>query len=145
MSTLATTNIKNPSSGTNNIELETNGDVTATGDVTASNVSDSVSNVRTPRVTNISTATTIADEGVYYVSNNPTVTLGAPATGTIMTLYNSSGSSMTLARGSTVVWFRKGADNDTVSHASVTLGAYSTATITFFSSTFAVVTGTDVT
>jgi len=33
MSTLATTNIKNPSSGTNNIELETNGDVTATGDV----------------------------------------------------------------------------------------------------------------
>jgi len=101
--------------------------------------------VRIPRVTNITGNTTIANEGVYYVTNNPTVTMGAPAAGTIMTLYNSSGSSMTLARGSTVVWFRKGADNDTVSHTSITLGAYSTATITFFSATFAVVTGTDVT
>jgi len=100
--------------------------VTSTGDV-----NDSVSNVRTPRITNITSTTTIANEGVYYVLNNPTVTLGSPATGTIMTLYISSASSMTLARGSTVVWLRKGADNDTVSHASVTLGAYSTATITF--------------
>ena len=127
-------------------DVSVENDLVVTNNVTATgSISDSVSNVRTPRTTNISTATTIADEGVYYVSNSPTVTLGAPATGTIMTLYNSSGSSMTLARGSTVVWFRKGADNDTVSHTSVTLGAYSTTTVTFFSSTFAVVTGTDVT
>ena len=33
MSTLATTNIKNPSSGTNNIVLETNGDVAVDGNL----------------------------------------------------------------------------------------------------------------
>ena len=144
MSTLATTNIKNPDSGTNNIELATNGDVTATGDVTAANVSDSVSNVRTPRRTAISTATTIADEGVYYCTSNPTLTLGAPAVGTIMTIYNNSASNMTLDRGSTVTSMRKGADNNNTNNTSLTLGAYSTTTITMFQSVFALVTGTDV-
>ena len=139
MSTLATTNIKNPDSGTNNIELETNGDVTATG-----SISDSVSNIRTPRRTAISTATTIADEGVYYCTSNPTLTLGAPAAGTVMTIYNNSASTMTLNRGSTVTAMRKGADNDTTNNTSLTLGAYSTTTITMFQSIFALVTGTDV-
>lgn len=144
MSTLATTNIKNPDSGTNNIELETNGDVTATGDVTASNVSDSVSNIRTPRRTAISTATTIADEGVYYCTSNPTLTLGSPVAGAVMTIYNNSASSMTLNRGSTVSAMRIGADNATTNNTSLTLGAYSTTTITMFQSIFALVTGTDV-
>jgi len=139
MSTLATTNLKNPSSGTNNIELETNGDVTATG-----SISDSVSNVRTPRRTAISTATTIADEGVYYCTSNPTLTLGTPSAGTVMTIYNNSASTMTLNRGSTVTAMRIGADNNTTNNTSLTLGAYSTTTITMFQAIFALVTGTDV-
>jgi len=146
MSTLVTTNIKNPSSGTNNIELATNGDVTATGDVTASNVSDSVGNVRTPRWTAISTATTISNEGVYYCTGAPTVTLGSPAVGTVMTIYNNNNSAMTLNRGSgTIAFMRKGADNDQVNHTSATLGGNSTTTVTIFNTNFAVVTGTDVT
>jgi len=146
MSTLVTTNIKNPSSGTNNIELATNGDVTATGDVTESNVSDSVGNVRTPRWTAISTATTISNEGVYYCTGAPTVTLGAPAVGTVMTIYNNNNSAMTLNRGSgTIAFMRKGADNDQVNHTSATLGGNSTTTVTIYNTNFAVVTGTDVT
>jgi len=146
MSTLVTTNIKNPSSGTNNIELATNGDVTATGDVTASNVSDSVGNVRTPRWTAISTATTISNEGVYYCTGAPTVTLGSPAVGTVMTIYNNNNSAMTLNRGSgTIAFMRIGGDNNTTNKTSVTLGGNSTTTVTIFNTNFAVVTGTDVT
>jgi len=140
MSTLVTTNIKNPSSGTNNIELATN------GDVTASNVSDSVGNVRTPRWTAISTATTISNEGVYYCTGAPTVTLGSPAVGTVMTIYNNNNSAMTLNRGSgTIAFMRIGGDNNTTNKTSVTLGGNSTTTVTIFNTNFAVVTGTDVT
>ena len=115
--------------------------VTVTGAVT-----DSVGDVRIPRRTVISTATTIADEGVYYCTSNPTLTLGAPAGGTIMTIYNNSASNMTLNRGSTLSNMRIGADNNTTNKTSVTLGGYSTTTITIFEPTaLAVVTGTDVT
>ena len=148
MSTLATTNIKNPSSGTNNIELETNGDVTATSDVTASNVSDSVSNVRTPRHTSHSGGDlTVSDEGVYWITNGATLTtltIGAPVAGTIITVYNNKSSSITLNRGSTLTTMRKGADNNTTNNTSLTLGAFSTTTITMFLDVVAVVTGTDV-
>lgn len=108
-------------------------------------ISDDVSDVRTPRYSSISTATTIADEGVYYCASNPTLTLGAPAAGAVLTIYNNSASSMTLNRGSTVTNMRIGGDNNTTNKTSVTLGGYSTAVVTLFSSTFAVVTGTDVT
>ena len=117
-----------------------NGDITVGGTIT-----DDVSAVRTPRRTAISTPTTIANEGVYYCTSNPTLTLGAPAVGTIMTIYNNSASNMTLNRGSTVGTMRIAADNNTTNKTAVTLGAYSTTTITLFTSTFAVVSGTDVT
>ena len=113
--------------------------VTSTGDV-----NDSVSNVRTPRRTAISTNTTIADEGVYYCTSNPTLTLGAPSAGAVITIYNNSASSMTLNRGSTVTSMRIGADNNTTNNTSLTLGAYSTTTITMFQDVLAVVTGSDV-
>ena len=113
--------------------------VTSTGDV-----NDSVSNVRTPRRTAISTATTIANEGVYYCTSNPTLTLGAPSAGAVITIYNNSASSMTLNRGSTVTSMRIGADNNTTNNTSLTLGAYSTTTITMFQDVLAVVTGSDV-
>jgi hypothetical protein len=148
MSTLATTNIKNPSSGTNNIELETNGDVTATGDVTASNVSDSVSNVRTPRYTNHSGGNlTVSDEGVYWISGAATLTtltIGTPTAGTIICVYNNKSSSITLACGSQVTSMRLGADNNTTHNATLTLGARSLTTITLVGNTVAIVTGTDV-
>lgn len=148
MSTLATTNIKNPDSGTNNIELETNGDVTATGDVTAANVSDSVSNVRTPRYTQHSGGDlTVSDEGVLLIgggSTLSTLTIGTPANGTIICVYNNKTSSITLACGSQVTSMRNGADNNTTHNATLTLGSRSLATITVVSSTIAIVTGTDV-
>jgi len=143
MSTLATTNIKNPSSGTNNIELETNGDVTATG-----SISDSVSNVRTPRYTNHSGGNlTVSDEGVYWISGAATLTtltIGTPTAGTIICVYNNKSSSITLACGSQVTSMRLGADNNTTHNATLTLGARSLTTITLVGNTVAIVTGTDV-
>lgn len=152
MSTLATTNLKNPSSGTNNIELETNGDVTATGTVSAAtvtssgDVNDSVSDVRTPRFTEITSDTTISNEGVYKTaaSGVSTITLGAAAVGTIMAVYNNSASSVTLEDGATVTSMRLGADNNSTHNNTLTLGARSMTTITFIASNACVVTGTDV-
>ena len=124
--------------------LTTAASFTLTGVTVTGAVTDSVSDVRTPRRTAISTATTIADEGVYYCTSNPTLTLGAPAAGAVMTIYNNSASSMTLNRGSTVTNMRIAADNTTTNKTSVTLGAYSTTVVTMFNSTFAVVSGSDV-
>ena len=115
-------------------ELDVNGTIT-----------DDVSDVRTPRRTAISTDTTIADEGVYYCTNAPTLTLGAPSAGAVMTIYNNNASSMTLDRGSTLSNMRISADNNNTNNATLTLGAYSTSTITMFTSGLAVVSGTDVT
>jgi hypothetical protein len=115
-------------------ELDVNGTIT-----------DDVSDVRRPRRTAISTDTTIADEGVYYCTNAPTLTLGAPSAGVVMTIYNNNVSSMTLNRGSTINSMRKGADNNSTNNATLTLGARSTTTITMFQNGLAIVTGTDVT
>ena len=151
MSTLATTNLKNPSSGTNNIELETNGNVTATGTVSAATVtssgsiSDSVSDVRTPRFTEITSDSTISNEGVYKLTSGvSTITLGAPAIGTVMAVYNNSTSSVTLEDGATVTSMRLGADNNNTHNNTLTLGTRSMTTITFIATNVCVVTGTDV-
>lgn len=124
--------------------LTTAASFTLTGVTVTGAVTDSVSDVRTPRRTAISTATTIADEGVYYCTSNPTLTLGAPAAGAVMTIYNNSASSMTLNRGSTLTNMRIAADNNVTNNTSVTLGARSTTVVTMFLSTLAVVSGTDV-
>ncbi len=141
MSTLATTNLKNPSSGTNNIELETNGNVTATG-----SIADSVSDVRAPRFTEITSDSTISNEGVYRTSSTgvSTITLGASPSGTIMAVYNNSDSSVTLEDGTTVTSMRLGADNNDTHNNTLTLGARSMTTITWIASNACVVTGTDV-
>jgi len=152
MSTLATTNLKNPSSGTNNIELETNGNVTATGTVSAAtvtssgDVNDSVSDVRAPRFTEITSDTTISNEGVYKTASTgvSTITLGASPSGTIMAVYNDSASSVTLEDGATVTSMRLGADNNNTHNATLTLGSRSMTTITWIATNACVVTGTDV-
>jgi hypothetical protein len=150
MSTLATTNLKNPSSGTNNIELETNGNVTATGTVSATTVtssgsiSDSVSDVRTPRHTSLSADTTISNEGVYVLQSGVSIiTLGTASVGTVMAVYNDT-TSVTLEDGGTVTSMRLGADNNTTHNNTLTLAANSMTTITFIASDTCVVTGTDV-
>ena len=146
MSTLVTTNIKNPSSGTNNIELETNGDVTATG-----SISDSFGDLRTPRWTNLIGASNynLTNEGVYVVDVNSTfsqIIIGTGATltaGTIMTIYNNRSTSVTISRGS-ISTMRKAADGDTTNYATLTLGRNSVTTVTMFTNNLAILTGTDV-
>ena len=115
-------------------------------------IEDTVGNVRTPRYSTItssaSTNETISNEGVYIIfaaAPTTTITLGAPAAGTIMCIYNNKSTSVTLAAGSTVTQMRKGADNNTTHNATLTLGAYSLTTITLVLSNRAIVTGTDVT
>ena len=115
-------------------------------------VSDSVSNVRTPRYSQFTSGSaaneTIANEGVYNINSaatTTTITLGAPAEGAVMCIYNNKSTSVTLAVGSTVTQMRKGADNNTAHNATLTLGPYSFTTITITVSTRAIVTGTDVT
>ena len=117
-------------------------DLTVTGTIT-----DDVSAVRTPRRLAISTTgETISNEGVYYLippaSSN--IILGAPASGTVMTLYNNTGNTISLEDGDTVTHLRLGADNNSTHNDTLTLGAYSITTITMFSGIHAIVTGTDV-
>ena len=119
-------------------------------DISVSTVSDTIGgtarNVRTPRYD--SASTTLENEGVYYRNNDTTaLTIGNPGAGAVMTIYNNNGSNISLNKGSTVTIMRIGADNDGSNggnKGSVTLGSYSTTTITMFDTTFAVVTGTDV-
>jgi hypothetical protein len=121
-------------------ELEVNGTIT-----------DDVSDVRTPRysafTSGSATNETITNEGVYNINTaapTTTLTLGAPAVGTVMCIYNNKTTSVTLDAGSTITAMRKGADNDTTHNATLTLGANSITTITIVLSVRAIVTGTDV-
>lgn len=117
----------------------------STANVTSSDtVTDSVSDVRTPRHTSLSANTTISDEGVYVLEAGvSTLTLGAPAVGTVMAVYNNT-SAVTLEDGATITSMRLGADNNSTHNASLTLGQNSMTTITFIASDTCVVTGTDV-
>lgn len=118
-----------------------------TANVTATDtVSDSVSDVRTPRFTEITSDTTISNEGVYRTASSgvSTITLGAPAVGTVMAVYNNSASSITLEDGTTITSMRLGADNNSTHNNTLTLGSRSMTTITFIASNACVVTGTDV-
>lgn len=170
MSTLKVAAIKNESSSSNNIILNADGtlsmsattisaaSVTATGTVSGAtvtstgDVNDSVSDVRTPRYTAFTSSSatneTIANEGVYNINSaatTTTITLGAPAAGAVMCIYNNKSTGVTLAAGSTITAMRKGADNNNTHNATLTLGAYSLTTITIVLSVRAIVTGTDVT
>lgn len=158
MSRLKVAAIKNESSSANNIVLNTDG-TTTVGSITSSgtvsgatvtstgDVNDSIGDVRSPQHFNVSTATTITEEGVYYCTNAPTLTFGGGIQGgTIMTFYNNNGSSMTLNRGSFLNTIRLAADNNTTNKSSVTLGAYSTTTATcFITNNFIVISGSDAT
>jgi len=146
MSTLATTNLKNPSSGTNNIELETNGNVTATGTVSAAtvtssgDVNDSIGDVRSPKFTTLSTSTEITASGVYRVTAAATITFGTAAgeleAGDIVVIYNDHSAGITIEDGDFTTFVKDGEASD---NTSLTLAADSLATITVLSATKAVI------
>ena len=101
-------------------------------DVTVTNLSDQHGNVRDPRFFSVSGNTTIEEEGVYYVTNSPTLTLGDLTEGTIMSIYNNSASSIQLDKGSTMQNMRIAATNSNTSYTTVYLRQYTTSTITCF-------------
>lgn len=114
-------------------------------------IADDVSDVRTPRYSAFTSGSaaneTITNEGVYNINSaaaTTTLTLGAPAAGTVMCIYNNKSTSVTLNAGSTITAMRKGADNNATHNATLTLGANSITTITIVLISRAIVTGTDV-
>lgn len=119
-------------------------DLTLDSDFSATTVSDSVGDVRTPRRVSHNTDATISDEGVYVLGTGvSTITLGAPAPGTVMALYNNTAGNVTLEDGDTITSMRlsdgTGSHNNTLTIATRTL-----ATVTVIASNACVVTGSDV-
>lgn len=136
---------------TNEIEVSGSGSETAAvtiglpNDVTVTNLSDQHGDVRDPRFFSVTGNSTIEEEGVYYVTNSPTLTLGDLREGTIMSIYNNDASSIQLDRGSTMQTMRIAATNATTNYTTVYLRPYTTSTITcFIGSNFVSVAGTGV-
>ena len=107
-------------------------------------IKDTEGNVRTPRYSSKSANTTLENEGVYiFQSGASTITLGSPPAGSVMAVYNNTGSGLTLEDGATVTSMRLsdgvGSHNNSLTIANKTL-----ATITMIASNACVVTGTDV-
>ena len=118
--------------------------VTANTIASTTSVTDSVGDVRTPRRVQHATDATISDEGVYLLQTGvSTITLGAPAEGTVMALYNNTAGNVTLEDGDTITSMRlsdgTGSHNNTLTIATRTL-----ATVTVIASNACVVTGSDV-
>ena len=115
-------------------------------------IEDTVSNVRTPRHTELIGASNhnLTNEGVYVVSASSTfsqIIIGTGATltaGTIMTIYNNKSTSVTISRGS-IPNMRKAADGDYTNYATLTLGRNSVTTVTMFYNSLIILTGTDIT
>ena len=105
------------------------------------NMGGTARDVRLPKA--FGNTTTLTESGVYYLTSNANISLGSMAAGTVITIYNNSSGSITLNRGSMSV-MRKAANNANTNHASAQLARFSTTTVTAYSSTFAVVSGTDV-
>lgn len=106
------------------------------------------SNLRLPTSTVYTSADsnpTIVDQGSYYLDPTATITaitIGAPLAGTIMTIYNESGSSVTLNTGSSITSLRLSADNNDTDNDTMTLEDNTLTTIFVITSTMAVVSGT---
>lgn len=128
--------------GTRDLALDS--DFSANTIASTTSVTDSVGDVRTPRRVQHATDATISDEGVYLLQTGvSTITLGAPAEGTVMALYNNTAGNVTLEDGDTITSMRlsdgTGSHNNTLTIATKTL-----ATITVIASNACVVTGSDV-
>lgn len=120
------------------------GAVTAAGAVSSSAaaVSDLVGNVRNiPQLTKSAPYTLVAtDNGQTIITNSGvTVPTAIFAAGNIVTIYNNSGSSITITQGTSVTLQFAGQSTSTTGNR--TLALYGIATVLFLSSTSAVITG----
>ena len=143
-------NVGNGAGASNDAAIMTTERVIITKDAMTANVDikDTVGNVRTPRRTYHNGGDlTLEDEGVLFIAGSSTIstlTIGSPAAGAIMAVYNDKGTSITLACGTAISHMRIGADNNNTHNATLTLGARSLTTITVVATNVAIITGTDV-
>ena len=125
--------------------------ITKTAVIATGDIEDSVSNVRTPRFAELTGASNhnLTNEGVYVIDGSSTfsqIIIGDGATltaGTIMTIYNNRSSSLTISRGS-IPYMRNAADGDYTNRDTRTLGRNSVTTVTMFSNSLIILTGTDI-
>ena len=116
--------------------------VTATGAVSGSAVSDSLSNVRNiPQTTKSAPYTLVASDNGQCVVTNSGVTVPASvfAAGNVVTVYNNSGSTITITQGSGLTLQFAGQSTSTTGNRSLAL--YGITTVLFLSASSAVITG----
>ena len=124
------------------------GAVTAVGAVSSSAaaVSDLVGNVRNiPQLTKSAPYTLVATDNGQCIVTNSGVTVPASifAANNVVTIYNNSGSSITITQGSSMTLQFAGQSTSTTGNR--TLALYGIATVLFLSSTSAVITGVGMT
>jgi len=120
--------------------------VTATGAVTGSTANDSIGNVRNIVQQTKSAPYTLvaADNGQCIVTNSGvTVPASVFATGNVVTVYNNSGSTITITQGSGLTLQFAGQSTSTTGNRSLAL--YGITTILFLSASSAVITGVGMT
>ena len=120
--------------------------VTATGAVSGSAVSDSLSNVRNiPLQTKSAPYTLVATDTGQCITTNSGVTVPASvfAANNVVTIYNNSGSSITITQGSSMTLQFAGQATSTTGNR--TLALYGIATVLFLSASSAVITGVGMT
>ena len=120
--------------------------VTATGAVSGSAVSDSLSNVRNiPLQTKSAPYTLVATDTGQCITTNSGVTVPASvfAANNVVTIYNNSGSSITITQGSSMTLQFAGQATSTTGNR--TLALYGIATVLFLSESSAVITGVGMT
>jgi hypothetical protein len=116
--------------------------VTASGAVSGSSVSDSLSNVRSiPLQTKTTTYTLIATDNGQCITTNSNVAVPASifAANNVVTIYNNSGSTITITQGSGLTLQFAGQATSTTGNRSLSL--YGICTVLFLSSTSAIITG----
>ena len=140
MSTLATTNIKNPDSANNNIVLGTD------ASVTTRSPDNSYTDIRKAFVTDVSsTPYTLLGKGQLVKANSGASVFNLDTAnispGDTVTIYNNTNGNLTINRNNFTTLRIDGASTNV---ASVTLAAYSTASIVCIDGSFCLATGSGV-
>jgi hypothetical protein len=120
--------------------------VTATGAVTGSTANDSIGNVRNiVQQTKSAPYTLVATDNGQCIVTNSGVTVPASvfATGNVVTVYNNSGSTITITQGTSMTLQFAGQSTSTTGNRSLAL--YGITTILFLSASSAVITGVGMT
>lgn len=140
MSTLATTNIKNPDSANNNIVLGTD------ASITTRTPDNSYTDIRKAFVTDVSsTPYTLLGKGQLVKANSGASVFNLDTAnispGDTVTIYNNTNGNLTISRNNFTTLRIDGASTNV---ASVTLAAYSTASIVCIDGSFCLATGSGV-